>query len=202
MHVRQLAGERLADRALVVRVRVGMQQHDRDRLGLVLGDGARERRGILERAQDALRAGALGRRHAQLGRDEGRRAGGTEAVEVGAGLPAELDEIREALRRDEHRARSAAFEQRVRRDGHPVREQLDVAGRGAGLLERRADRRHHALGLIGGRRRRLRRDEPPAGGEHRVGEGPADVDTEQHALHLAARRSAGGRATTVRAERS
>ena len=96
------------------------------------------------------------------------------------GVLRELDDVGEALGRDEHRARAAAFEQRVGRDRHPVRERGDLAGLRAGPLQCRRHGRHHPLGLVVGRGRRLRRDEPPAGGEHRVGEGPADVDADEH----------------------
>ncbi len=67
-------------------------------------------------------------RDAQLRRDERRRPRRAQPVEVRARLAAELDEVGEALGRDEHGARPAALEQRVRRDGHAVCEQLHVAG--------------------------------------------------------------------------
>jgi hypothetical protein len=182
--VGQPLGECLGDRPLVAGVCVGVQQDDRDRLRLERGDGLRQRGRVVERAQHAVRAGALGCGHAQGRRHERRRSRRAQAVEVGTRLAAELDEIGEALGRDEHGARAATLEQRVRCDGHAVGEDLDVAGRRAGALEHGLDRRHDTLGLVVGRRRRLRGQQPSTGGEHRVGEGPADVDAEQHQWFL------------------
>ena len=176
----QPLGERVADRPLVRRVRVGVQQDDGDRLGLERRDRVGEPLRVLERAQHAVGAHALGRGHAPLGRDERRRPRGAQAVEVGARLAAELDDVGEALGGDEHGARAAALEQRVGRDGHAVREDLDVGGARAGALEHGLHRGEHALGLVGGRRRRLGGDQPPAGDEDGVGERPADVDAEEH----------------------
>ena len=180
MDARQSLRERLGDHALVAGVRVGVQQYDGHGLGLECRDGLGEGGGVLERAQDAVRTGALRGRDAQGRWHERGRSGRAQAVEVRAGLAPELDDVGEALGRDEHRARAAALEQRVRRHGHAVGEDLDVAGGGAGAREHGPDRRHHALGLVGGSGRRLRRQQPPAGDEHRIGEGPADVDAEQH----------------------
>jgi hypothetical protein len=176
----QRSGQRVADRLLVLGVGVGVQEHDGDRLGLERRDLLHERGGIAERPQHALGPAALVRRDAALRWDERGRPRRAEAVEIGPRLAAELDDVREALGRDEHGACATAFEQRVRRDRHPVGEGLDLGGAGARALQRRAHGVHDALGLVVGRGRRLRRHEPPAGREHRVGEGSADVDAEQH----------------------
>ena len=141
--------ERVADRLLVAGVRVGVQQHDGDRLGVELRDLLGERGGVLERAQHAVGARALGRGDAHRRRDERRRPRRAQPVEVGARLAAELDDVGEAVGRDEHRARAAALEQRVRRDRHAVREQLDVGRPGVRAAQRLGDRRHDALGLVG-----------------------------------------------------
>ena len=54
-----------------------------------------------------------------------------QAVEVGARLAAELDDVLEALGGDEHRARALALEQRVGGDGRAVGERLDLLRREA-----------------------------------------------------------------------
>ena len=181
----QPAGERLADRALVLRVAVGVQQDDGHRLRLRRRDRVGDRRRALgaELAQHAVRAHALRRRDAAVRRHERRRVRRAQPVEVGARLAAELDDVGEALGRDERGPRAGALEQRVGRHGHAVREGLDPRGvvpAAARRLERGADGRHHALGLVAGRRGRLRGDQPPAGHEHGVGERAADVHPQEH----------------------
>ena len=98
VHVRQALRQRLADRGLVLRVAVGVQQADRDRLGLRLLDGVDggAQRVLRERLDGPVRAHPLARADAALRRHERRRVGGAEPVEVGARLAAELDDVLEA----------------------------------------------------------------------------------------------------------
>jgi hypothetical protein len=105
---------------------------------------------------------------------------GAQPVQDGAGLTAELDDVGEPLGRDEHRARDALLEQCVRRHGHAVRERGHVARPGAGAEEDLLDRGEDAGGLVGGRRRRLGRDDGAAGDQDGVGEGAADVHPQEH----------------------
>src|SRR5262249_49334885 len=83
------------------------------------GGGGRDRRdralqrGLVERHEDPVGAGALAHLEAALARDEGRGMGDVEAVEVGPVLAAELEQVGEALGRDEGRGRAAPLEQRV-----------------------------------------------------------------------------------------
>ena len=121
--------------------------------------------------------------------------GRARPVELGAGLAAELDDVGEAGGRDQRGAGAAALEQGVRCDGHPVGEAADVGSLGAGPVEHGVDGRHHAVGLVGRRRRRLGCEQLAVAGEdHRVGEGAADVDPEEHRRTLtAATRARGGR---------
>ena len=118
--------QRRADRALVLGEAVGVQQADRDRLGA----RARRRRATTARAPSPssalehavaapMRSGAATRRS---GGTSGAGCARAQAVEVLARLAAELDDVGEALGGDERGARAAALEQRVGRDGHPVRE--------------------------------------------------------------------------------
>ncbi len=75
--------------------------------------------------------------------DERLRVVDVEPVEMGAILPAEVQEVLEALRADEGGAGAFPLEQRVRRDGRPVGEALDL--RDAGSLENHSGCRHHRL---------------------------------------------------------
>ena len=180
VHAGEARGERLAQRLLVLGVPVGVQEADRDRLRVVRGDLLRDAGGILERPQRAAGRHPLGRADAALGRDERRRVGGAEPVEVGARLAAELDDVLEAGGGDEDGARRLALEQRVRGDRGAVGEGLDLAGGGVRALERGAHGGEDALALVVRGGRGLRRDQPPAGGDHGIGEGPSDVDPEEH----------------------
>ena len=140
------------DRALVRRVAPGEQQADRDRLRRRAAR-ARPRRAAAASAssgsQHAARADPLGGAEAQLRRRERRRARGAQAVELRPVLAGELEEVGEALGRDERRARAVALEQRVRRDGHPVGERADVApARRPRRSQDRRDRREHAARLV------------------------------------------------------
>ena len=117
---------------------------------------------VVERTQDAVRAGALGHRHAQVGGHKRRRVAGAEAVELRPGLAAQLLEIGEALRGEQRGARHASLEQGVGAHGHPVHEALDIRGRGTGERQRLVDGVHHALRLVGRRGRRLARDQAVA----------------------------------------
>ena len=181
MDAREPRRERRAERLLVLRMSVGVQQADRDGLGVVRGDRVRDRSGIVERRQHALRRHPLRRADAALGRDERRRMRGAQAVQVGTGLAAELDEVLEARRGHEDGPRRRALQQRVRRHGGPVREGGHLLGRGARALQHGAHRGEHALGLVVRRGGGLGRDEPPVRGDHGIGEGASDVDPEEHA---------------------
>ncbi len=135
------------------------------------------------RAARASGAHALGRAEAQLVGDERRRRGVAEPVEVRPRLAPELDDVGEAVGRDQRGARGAPLEQRVGRDGHAVGEALDVRGAGAGALRaRRATASSTPCACSRGRRRDLGGvDGGVVADEHGVGEGAADVDSEEHA---------------------
>jgi hypothetical protein len=78
-----------------------------------------------------------------------------------------------------------ALQQRVGRDGHAVREALDLLRAAPGALQRGLDRGDHALGLIGRGGGRLGGDQPTVDRQHRIGERPAHVDAKQHGSTLA-----------------
>ena len=163
-------------------LRVAEAPQEADRRGVELSGGvdALAQRLRVERAQHAVRAAALGHGDAELGRDERRRMPGAQPVELGACLAAELLDVGEALGREQRGARDLALEQRVRADGHPVHEPLDVSGARARAVERRAHGVEDTLGLVVRSARRLRRDEPVRRGENSVGESSADVYAEYH----------------------
>ncbi len=117
---------------------------------------------------------------AEVGVDQGPGPGPARVVEAGAGLAADVEQVGESPRRDQCGARAALLEQGVGPDGHPVGERLDVAGPGAGALQDLVDRGDHAARLILGRARDLRRVQAVAVEQRGVGEGPTDVDAEQH----------------------
>ena len=186
-HAGQELREQLAEHALVARVGVGVQQRDGDCLGPSVGDALHERsRGAgIERAQNAVGGDPLGRGEAQLGGDERSGSGVAQPVEVRARLAAELDHVGEAVGGDQRGARRLPLQQGVGRDGHAVGEAAHVAGLRAGPLQHERDGLQHADGLLAGGRGHL-------GGvhlgiavgicadEHGVGEGAADIDSEEH----------------------
>ena len=159
MDAGQLGAQPLGDRPLVRGLEVGEEQADRDRLGAGSRDRGDERSQLVvgERLDHAVRADPLGGAEAQLRR---RPAAPASARRGGRGCgrfwrPISSRSVK-PCGRDQRRARAALLEQRVGADGHPVGEALDLAGRGAGALERRLDRGEHAPRLVVGRRRRLR----------------------------------------------
>src|SRR4051794_5326574 len=103
-----------------------------------------------------------------------------------AGLAAHVEEVLEALVRDERRPRALALEQRVRRHRRAVHEALDLTAHRRGGGERRL--------LLPRRGRHLRRPDPAVLDQHGVRERPADVDAENpHAGDATAQtRSAAG----------
>ncbi len=182
------AGEGLAERCrhlpLVPGVGEGEEQAHRHRLGPV-GAHALDRaghRGRVERDQNPLGAAALGDLVAAVVRDERGRVVGVEAVEGGAGLAPQLEQVAEAPGRDEGGARARALEQRIGPHGHPVAEGADVGGLEAGLREGRQHGGHDRLALVVRGGRHLGRDQAPARDDHRVGEGAADVNADQGAF--------------------
>ena len=98
-------------------------------------------------------------------------------VEIGAGLAAQVEQVLEARGRHERGRRAAPLEQRVRRDRRPVREAVDL------VCPDELGRREHGL-LLSLRGRHLRRAHDSVGDENRVGEGAADVDSEERCRRL------------------
>ena len=102
---------------------------------------ASSRRAGVERLELALGAHALAHREAQVARDQRGRAGRREVVQRGPGLPADLQQVAEAVGGHERGTSAAPLEQGVRGHGHAVGEGLDVGG----LEPRGPHAREHAL---------------------------------------------------------
>ena len=101
---------------------------------------------------------------------------------MGPVLAPDLEQVGEAAGCDQSGAGAAFLQQRVGSDRHPVGERLDRGGPGTGPLEDGADRAHHPRRLVSRGGRHLRGVDGAVVEQDRVGEGPADVDPEQHRL--------------------
>ena len=166
----------LGDTTLGLGVAEREEERDGDRLRVDL----RERVEV-ERDELAVRAGSSAHADAALERNEWRRVVDARAVEVRAGLSAQVEDVLEALVRHERRARAAPLEERVRRDRGAVREALDVRGaHGGGGADDGV--------LLPRGRRHLRDADLTVLEQHGIGERPTDVDPERaHVQHSRAR---------------
>ena len=97
---------------------------------------------------------------------------GAEAVEMGAGLAPQVEEMLETGVADVRDAGAAPLEQRVRGDGRPVREPRQPGARA--YLARCCQHRF----LLPRRRRHLGRPDPSLLDEHGIRERAADVDAQ------------------------
>ena len=161
------------DRTLVRRIAKGEEQADRDRLHVV---AEHRQRVELERRDQALGPDPLAHAVAALQRDERLGVRIAQPVQVRAVLAAQVKQVLEALRRHEGGAGPLALEERIRRDGRSVREPVEA------LRADGASRGQHRL-LLTPRRRHLGRPQAVAREQHRVGEGPTDVHTEDGHRH-------------------
>ena len=166
-----------------------MQQHDRDRLRLRVRDATRKLlRGLgRERPERSLRSHPLGRGEPQLVGSHRRRPGGAQAVQLGASLTPQGNNVGEALGGHQRGTSAAPLEQRVGRDRHPQREGLNLLRAATGAIQHRPHRRDHPLGLVARRRRRLGGDDDPLEREHRIRERAANVNAEEHGATLPVR---------------
>ena len=155
------------DRPLGLAVAEREEERDGDRLGIDVGQ-----RVEVEGNELARGPGSSSDADAALERNERGRMLDARAVQVSPRLPSQVEDVLEALVRDERSARAPPLEQGVRGDRRPVREALHAFGtRGLG---RRDD------GLVLARaRRHLRHPYAPVGQEDGVGERPADVDSQR-----------------------
>src|SRR5881394_2357030 len=115
------AAELVRDRPLVRRIAEREQQADGD------GVDVADVRYVPERLELSVRPDAAADAVAALERHERRGMPRTQAIEVRARLPAQVEKMLEAVVPDVGGASAPALEQCVRRRRRPVRETLDVA---------------------------------------------------------------------------
>jgi hypothetical protein len=118
---RQPPPELARDRRLVLGMAEREQEADRDGLGIELGE-----RVEIEGLEDAVGPKPLANPVAVLESNQRLGVPLAQAVEVRSRLPAQVQQVLESHGCDERRPRALPLEQRVRGDGRPVREALDV----------------------------------------------------------------------------
>ena len=131
-----LRGDR-ADHRLVARVDVAVEEADRDRAraGLLQPADGGAHLGLVEGALDAaVVAQALADLDAHVAGDEQLRLVALQVVEMRPALAADLEQVAEAVGRDEARPDAAMLDQRVGRHGRAMAEIADVAAGRAGCL--------------------------------------------------------------------
>ena len=168
---------RLRDGALVVGARVRVEKGDRDRLGFARCDRRGElSEGLCVERHDllALRTEASGYPQTVVAPNQGREPMADEGVELRTVLAADLDDVLEALVRDEHDAGSAALEQGVGGDGRSMEEKKVRFP-----AEDLTNAVEYRLSRVGGRRRNLECRDPSVAEEEEIGEGSARVDGEE-----------------------
>jgi hypothetical protein len=185
-HAGQLLGEDRADPQLVLRVDVGVQQADRDRLDLLASQHGRRvaHRALVERRHDlAARTEPLDDADGAVARHERPRLLELRVVQAGADLAGDLEQVAEPLRRHEAAARDPALDDRVRRHRRRMHDEGDGGDLRLPAGERTLDGRHEARGRVRRRRRCLRDRDPPGllVDQRRVRERAADVDGHAHA---------------------
>ncbi len=137
-HVRALLAQDRPDPILVDGVGVGVQQADRDRLDAEPGErpGDRPDRVLVERDEHvAVPVEPLRDPEAQRPRDERDRLGELDVVQRRPDLAADLEDVAEALGRDQRGPRDLALDDRVGRHGRAM-DDVAQAGR-VGLRRRR-----------------------------------------------------------------
>jgi hypothetical protein len=164
--VRQAPPQLLGDRTLVRVVTVSVQEADGDGVRVDLGQ-----RRELERFKLLVGPDPSAHAVAALERDERLWPVGAGAVKLRTRLPSQVQKVLEAGIRHERRARTFAFEQRVRCDGRAVCEPRDARG------AHRARGREHRL-FLAGSGQHLRGRDAPVLEQDGVGERPADIDAE------------------------
>jgi hypothetical protein len=164
---RVAAAKFVGDTALGLRVAEREEERDCDRLGVDLG----ERRQV-ERRELAVRPRASPDAVAALERHERRRMLDARPVQMRARLSPQVQDVLEALVRDERGSRASSLQERVRGDRRAVREPADLGGAERG-------RRCNDRLLLARGRRHLRYAHVAVLDEHRIGKRPTDVDPER-----------------------
>src|SRR5262245_29616139 len=93
--------------------------------------------------------------------------------------PADLEQVSEALGRNQPGSRAAPFDDSVGRDGRAVDQLFHAVPGDARLLEQGADTGEDGLGVVtAGRQDLAAGDTPVLGDEDEIGKGAADIDAE------------------------
>ena len=169
----------------VLGVGVGVEEGDGHALGVAspyLGSDIAHR-GLVDGRLDTLGGRPFGHLVATLGRDQRRGPGRARVVQFGAGLPADVEDVREPLGRHERGGSACTLQQRVDGDGRRVAEAVDGARLDSGAVAGGPDPADDPLGgPVGGRD--LRRREGAVRDEDHVGEGAPHVDAQRDAVHV------------------
>ena len=160
-------GEAPRDLLFVLRLPECEEQAHGDRVGVELGERLQ-----VERLELAVPPDAPSNADTALERDEWLGMLGAGPVQMRARLAPEVEQVLEALRRDECRPGAAALEERVRRDRGAVGEAVGIVG-----AHRRSSLEHRLL--LARASRHLGGPDLAVRDEHGVGEGPADVDSQR-----------------------
>ena len=172
----------LAGAALVLRVGIGVEEADRDRVDpdpREPGHRLVERR-LVERLQHfAVRPHPLPRLEPPVARDQRRRLRDGEVVELVLALASNLEGVPKPPGGDEPGARALALDEGVGEEGGRVHHALHRPGIEALLREEPGDPLLRPPGrvVVGGKD--LARDGPFRTPHHDVGERPADVDPDR-----------------------
>ena len=185
--------QELAGAPLVCVVAIRMEEGDRQRLDVLLGEGRRDSgKLLLDQGSEDPSGGVQPLRDlpSPRTRDE-RREGGLPPVQAPARAVAELEDVLEACGGEQAGPSPRAREKRIRGHGRAVGDLGDV---GRGNARGREGRGDTPCDVLGGRRDLVEGENavlPPAG-DH-VREGPADVNPDVKTLvaHIHPRERAG-----------
>ena len=182
-----MGAQQLADALLVDRVQIAVEQADRDRDDVLLGQRPRDLVDpvLFQGLQHlAARIQPLLDLEAEIARHERPRLLEMDIVEARPDLAADLQHVAESFGRDERGARRLALDQGVGGDGGAVDQVGNGVRRDIAIGQDALDRVEEALGGVRGRGGDLRDPGRAAGfGEqHGIGERAADVDAEAELL--------------------
>ena len=184
--VRAFLAQDVADAQLMLRLAIGVNERNRDRLDLLLAQrvGERAHRAFVERQQHAAVGGdALRRFEPQRTRNQWCRPHHFKIVLVEAVAERELDRVLEARRGDQRGAGATALDDGIGAERGAVDDQADAVGRDAGLAENQRDGAHDSfLGRVSGGEH-LAREKAARGLQHDIRKGPSDIDRQPATIH-------------------
>ena len=185
---RMACGDQCRCPLLVHRVGVGVQEDDgegRDAVSHQRVDLGEQRRLVQRGLDGTIGADALGDLAPQGARDEGGRHLDEDVVELVLPLARDLQDVAEAVRRDQAGLRALALDQRIGEERRGVDDTADVARRDAVAFEDAADAGDDAPRRVVGGGGFLPDRDARAGGveDDDVGERATDIDAEGELLH-------------------